>query len=488
MANDLTTFPVTTVKVTELPSHTTVVPDDVLLIVDDATGESKQTTVGDITSLASDGSTNLTSTASPTGVSVNSDTGTNATIGLADGTNAGLISPAEKDKLDNLSVDQSALDTLQSADISENTANIAINTDAISSNDTNISDLVSLSGIAANETDLGTFTGDVIPDASTVKEALQAIETNSSLNNVSNLDPSASNDNTEGYSVNSTWTNTATGNVFKLVDPATGAANWKNITAAPTVQLLSQATALKPHIGNSTLEYSMYSNNLAIRTGHGSASTLFIRANGKQRQIDVPTEFPNGRAGDNITGVSVLGNTVWVFIYNSVITRSNRLYKITGSELDVDTVVITEIDTTTNGVLVPNNSTAQSVQFVVDENETFYVNRDGGVTAGSPSLIRKFTVNASNVAIDGGNVTLAGTLVTVPSSFVVRGNGDFIATDINENFEIFDSAGISTFSESNYVSNGESNILLAKEGNNEVLFFYKTNIASSEVATAVPLF
>jgi len=41
----------------------------------------------------------------------------------------------------------------------------------------NIAALVSLSGVAANATDLGTFTGTTIPDSQTIKQALQALET-----------------------------------------------------------------------------------------------------------------------------------------------------------------------------------------------------------------------------------------------------------------------------------------------------------------------
>jgi hypothetical protein len=39
-----------------------------------------------------------------------------------------------------------------------------------------VNDLVTLSGVAANATDLGTFTGSTIPDASTIKAAIQALE------------------------------------------------------------------------------------------------------------------------------------------------------------------------------------------------------------------------------------------------------------------------------------------------------------------------
>jgi hypothetical protein len=43
--------------------------------------------------------------------------------------------------------------------------------------DENVDDLISLSGVAENSVDLGTFTGSTIPDSSTVKGALQALET-----------------------------------------------------------------------------------------------------------------------------------------------------------------------------------------------------------------------------------------------------------------------------------------------------------------------
>ena len=45
------------------------------------------------------GATNLTATASPTGVTINSDTGTDAAVPAADGTNAGVMLPAQVTKL-----------------------------------------------------------------------------------------------------------------------------------------------------------------------------------------------------------------------------------------------------------------------------------------------------------------------------------------------------------------------------------------------------
>lgn len=47
----------------------------------------------------------------------------------------------------------------------------------IAANATDIADLITLSGVAANSTDLGTFTGTTIPDNSDIKQALQSLET-----------------------------------------------------------------------------------------------------------------------------------------------------------------------------------------------------------------------------------------------------------------------------------------------------------------------
>ena len=56
-----------------------------------------------VTNSGGGGATNLEYTPSPTNGTVTSDTGTDATIPLADGTNAGLLTPAEKTKITNTS-------------------------------------------------------------------------------------------------------------------------------------------------------------------------------------------------------------------------------------------------------------------------------------------------------------------------------------------------------------------------------------------------
>lgn len=63
--------------------------------------------------------------------------------------------------------------TLRTITMSDNDVDLG----DIATNSTDIADLTTLSGVAANDTDLGTFTGSVIPDSQTIKQALQSLET-----------------------------------------------------------------------------------------------------------------------------------------------------------------------------------------------------------------------------------------------------------------------------------------------------------------------
>ena len=112
---------------------------------------------------ATSGVTNLTYTSSATDGIVVSDTGTDATIPVGTTLIAGLMIPAQFDKLSNISITQ------------------AVDLDAL---ETDVADLTTLSGVASNSTTLGTFTGTTIPDSSTVKAALQSLETSLEANYV----------------------------------------------------------------------------------------------------------------------------------------------------------------------------------------------------------------------------------------------------------------------------------------------------------------
>lgn len=102
------------------------------------------------------GATNLGYTASATNGIVTSDTGTDATIPLVDGTNAGLMAPADKTKSDFITITQ------------------AVDLDAL---EQDVADLTTLTGVASNATNFGTFTGTTITDNSDLKTILQELET-----------------------------------------------------------------------------------------------------------------------------------------------------------------------------------------------------------------------------------------------------------------------------------------------------------------------
>lgn len=100
--------------------------------------------------------TNLGYTASPTNGTVTNDTGTDAILPLANGINAGLMSPAQSSKVDFITITQAVdLDDIETSQL----------------------DLVTLSGVSKNSIDLGVFSGSIISDNVDIKTALQELET-----------------------------------------------------------------------------------------------------------------------------------------------------------------------------------------------------------------------------------------------------------------------------------------------------------------------
>ncbi|QIN96833.1 putative tail fiber-like protein [Synechococcus phage S-N03] len=88
----------------------------------------------------------------------------------------GGLRVATKDEDDMSSNSDVHVPTQQSVKAYVDNADTSLQTQ-ITETDTNTDDLVTLTGVAENSTDLGTFTGDTIADSSTIKTALQALET-----------------------------------------------------------------------------------------------------------------------------------------------------------------------------------------------------------------------------------------------------------------------------------------------------------------------
>ena len=82
--------------------------------------------------------------------------------------------------------------------------------------------------------------------ATDVQAVIAEIRTNNPKNNSAGVDPTASNDTTQGYRLFSVWVNTATGSSFICIDPSTGAAIWERISnfAASEISYDPTGTAL----------------------------------------------------------------------------------------------------------------------------------------------------------------------------------------------------------------------------------------------------
>lgn len=119
--------------------------------------------------------------------------GQELTINQATTTTDGVMSAEDKSKLDGIEAGATADQSAAEVPYTNTTSGLtAVNVQAaidevegrldtaesgISGNDTDIADLVSLSGVVANSTNLGVFSGTTLGDTETIKSALQALET-----------------------------------------------------------------------------------------------------------------------------------------------------------------------------------------------------------------------------------------------------------------------------------------------------------------------
>lgn len=106
---------------------------------------------------APSGTTNLgVSNITATGLDVTSSSGSDVTLPLATSTLAGVMPAVDKAKSDFITITQ------------------AVDLDAM---ELDVADLTTLTGVASNATNLGTFTGTTIPDSVDIKTAFQSLET-----------------------------------------------------------------------------------------------------------------------------------------------------------------------------------------------------------------------------------------------------------------------------------------------------------------------
>lgn len=145
-------------------------------------------------------------------------------------------------------------------------------------------------------------------------------------NNVSGIDPTASNDSTQGYSIGSRWTNTALGGVWFCTDDSPGAAVWNDSSAGGAGDMLASvydptninanAFARANHTGTqpaSTISdfdtevgnHPDVSANTADRHTHANKAQLDLVTDGDH---DVRTDNPHSVNGNQLlSGAEIAG-------------------------------------------------------------------------------------------------------------------------------------------------------------------------------------
>lgn len=210
-----------------------------------------------------------------------------------------------------------------------------VNLGDISAQAQDIADLVTLSGVAANATDLGTFTGTTIPDNSDIKEALQALETdvegkaNTALSNLSSTavntdilpDSTGTRDlGSPSFAFQEVWSSQfivpvgVNGFVGTGLRTGSGSSNLMVLSTGTTVdgtsgELVTRSGDVSGPTGNSG-NAALRSGNLTAASASGSTGIVVVRSG------NVSGVSSTGSSGDVVirSGDTVDGNSGSIFI------------------------------------------------------------------------------------------------------------------------------------------------------------------------------
>lgn len=336
---------------------------------------------GTISSPSSPSATNLSFIRDATTVTVESDTGTDAILPAATSTLAGVMTGSDK---------------------------------------TNLSSLIVLSGVPAATSNLGTFTGTIIPDSSSIKQALQALETE--LDSI----PSITSGDLTSVNTAITITNGAASvlnsGVALTFNPANvnlddlgGSLNLSqlNTTGATTGDFLIfngtnfESTSYTPPIsdhndltliqGGTTNEYYHLSNSLYTKLTNATANVVLgkVSTPGEIQELTLTKtvtfnsnniELVNDQlspGNDKFYGTNASGVKGW---YNTVFTGVTSVSVTDSSDIDF---------TITNPTTTPNITGVLTTSGVV------------AGTYGSSSAVPVYTVDSKGRLTAAGNTTIS---------------------------------------------------------------------------------
>jgi hypothetical protein len=243
---------------------------------------------------------------------------------------------------------------------------------------TDVDDLVTLSGRPANSTDLGTFTGTTIPDASTNKSALQALETGLEAHIADATDAHAG----------SAITNTPAGTI-----------------AATTVQaaineldgdVQTVQTNLTNHINDTT---DAHAGTAITNTPAGTIAATTVQAAINELDGDIQAHISDAVDAHDASAISVVptGNLAATEVQAALVEHQG----------DIDTINVTSLPAKVTG---PASATDEAVVRYDSTTGKLVQNSvvtitDAGIAAGLTGLTSSGTVTASGTMAHTGSIT-----------------------------------------------------------------------------------
>jgi hypothetical protein len=230
---------------------------------------------------------------------------------------------------------------LAADDVQEALEELQADIDAISSGD--VADLVTLSGVVAGATDLGTFTGTTIPDSSTNKAAMQALETS-----VETKTTGAASSTDNAVARFDSTTGKVIQNSGVIIDDSDAITGVSQMTVGSTLILSASAIATSagtPNLsvtpnGNVNLnKNSVFAREITktLADDSGTTSTLtqpltsVVRiTSGSRTSLDMITSPVSGRT---LTVINATGNNVTIN-NDTGATTANRIKTGTGAAVD----------------------------------------------------------------------------------------------------------------------------------------------------------
>lgn len=258
-----------------------------------------------------------------------------------------------------------------------------------------VDDLITLSGVPANSTDLGTFTGSIIPDASDNKEALQSLETFAETDASNLTSHTSASSGVHGVTGNVVGTSDSQSLTNKTID-----ADLNTISNIDNNEIKAGAAIDATKIADGSVD------NTEFQYLNGVTSAIQTQLDNKQGLLVNSAGLAAALSDETGTGLAVF----------------NTNPTISGASIQIPSRLDVKQDTKANLITYAGSASNGQLVFATDEKKMYQVvdNALVSVGGGSASLETVFQLTAeeeltdwtsgNNASFLGGG-TLAGTFV-----------------------------------------------------------------------------